>query len=388
MNKKISLVMMTSMLLVTSVGASTLSDKKNELKDTQTSISAFKSQLNETVNEKNEIVNQVDVLDKQIIEEEELLSELEIKLKQKEKDVDIAQEELNASKLLLEEATQNRELQYGDTKARMAQMYRNRKVGFLQMIFSSKNLFDALNKAEYIKKINGHDNRTLTKLTTIEQEVEEATKAVEAKTLLLEEEKSILEETVSQQQASVNKLESMIASKVQSIKSLESKERSIENQLDEMQQLEKSLESDIKRLTAQSTVQYNGGSFGWPVPGNYRVSSDYGYRNSPIFGKQEFHTGIDIPAGYGTPVVASADGKVIFSGTKGGYGLSVMIDHGGGLVTLYAHNSTLIAKVGDTVKKGETVSKIGSTGWSTGNHLHFQFYKNGVHSSPWNYVKK
>lgn len=388
MKNRMMFLSLTGLLLVTSVGATTLSDKQNELKDTQSSISEFKTELQETTKEKNTISSQVDLLDQQIMDEEEVLAELELTLKEKEQAVLIAQEELNTSKTLLDEATKRKEAQYEDTKSRMTQMYKNRKVGFLQMIFSSKNLFEALNKAEYIKKINGHDNRTLNKLITIEEEVEEATKQVEAKTLILEEEKAAVEATLKEQQASVQKLESMVAEKIQAIKNLESKERSIETQIDKMQELEKSLEVEIKKLTAQSTVQYNGGSFGWPVPGNYRVSSDYGYRNSPIFGKQEFHTGIDIPASYGTPVIASADGKVIFSGTKGGYGLSIMIDHGNGLVTLYAHNSSLIAKVGDVVKKGETVSKIGSTGWSTGNHLHFQFYKNGVHTSPWNYVKK
>ena len=120
----------------------------------------------------------------------------------------------------------------------------------------------------------------------------------------------------------------------------------------------------------------------WPVPGNYRVSSGYVDRTSPIFGTAEFHTGIDIPANYGTSVVAAADGVVITAGWVNGYGNTVMISHGSGLVTLYGHNSSLVVSKGDSVKKGQTIAKVGSTGYSTGNHCHFEVRKDGDHVDP------
>ena len=124
----------------------------------------------------------------------------------------------------------------------------------------------------------------------------------------------------------------------------------------------------------------------WPVPGYYRISSDYVDRTSPIFGAAEFHTGIDIPASYGEDVVAAADGVVITSGWVNGYGNTVMISHGSGIVTLYGHNSSLVISNGQSVKKGQVIAKIGSTGYSTGNHCHFEVRINGDHTSPWPYL--
>ena len=136
---------------------------------------------------------------------------------------------------------------------------------------------------------------------------------------------------------------------------------------------------------------YSGGKFTWPVPGNTRVSSDYGWRICPYHGK-EFHSGIDIPANTGTTIVAAASGKVVLSSYSGGYGNCVIISHGSGLFSLYGHNSKNLVHVGDTVKQGDAIAKVGSTGNSTGAHLHFEVRKGGNkysnHTSPWTYLKK
>jgi murein DD-endopeptidase MepM/ murein hydrolase activator NlpD len=125
----------------------------------------------------------------------------------------------------------------------------------------------------------------------------------------------------------------------------------------------------------------------WPVPGYSRISSYYGMRIHPIFKTKKLHTGIDIPAPTGTAITSAGDGTVIFSDWLGGYGKAVMIDHGGGMVTLYAHNSATNAKVGQTVKRGATIAKAGSTGNSTGPHLHFEVRKNGAYVDPIPWLK-
>ncbi len=124
----------------------------------------------------------------------------------------------------------------------------------------------------------------------------------------------------------------------------------------------------------------------WPLAIRGTITSTYGYRSDPINGSKSFHQGLDIAAPKGTAVYAASDGVVIFSGYKNSYGNVVMIDHGGGIVTVYAHNSSLVAKTGQTVKRGSVISKVGSTGYSTGNHLHFEVRKNGATINPRNYV--
>ncbi len=179
------------------------------------------------------------------------------------------------------------------------------------------------------------------------------------------------------------------------IANLQNRQDEVSREIQELEDISESLQDDIKKLTAEMEAQnkdkipsqYGGGTFTWPVPGWYRISSEYGPRTSPIFGKTEFHTGIDIPAAYGESVLAAADGTVITAGWVRGFGNTVIISHGSGLSTLYGHNSSVTVSVGQSVRKGDVVAKIGSTGYSTGNHLHFEVRLNNSHTNPWAYLK-
>jgi murein DD-endopeptidase MepM/ murein hydrolase activator NlpD len=152
--------------------------------------------------------------------------------------------------------------------------------------------------------------------------------------------------------------------------------------------LQESKELEKKILALQSNGKYTQGKIGWPVPSSTRITSPYGYRIHPILKTKKLHTGIDIGAKSGSAVLAGNAGKVIFAGYYGGYGYTVIIDHGGKISTLYAHNSKLLVKEGDEVKRGQDIAKIGSTGLSTGPHLHFEVRENGQHKNPMNYLGK
>ena len=163
-------------------------------------------------------------------------------------------------------------------------------------------------------------------------------------------------------------------------------------QLNELEDSIKKAGDEIKRLTALSNRVYGGGKLEWPLPGRSYISSPYGYRKDPISGQANtFHSGIDIPAPTGTKVIAAADGKVIQSRYVGGYGNTVIIDHGKEngktISTLYAHNSKLLKKEGAIVQRGEGIAQAGSTGYSTGPHVHFEVRINGNHTNPIPYVK-
>ena len=151
----------------------------------------------------------------------------------------------------------------------------------------------------------------------------------------------------------------------------------------------------INQLLKQSgnepaTASYSGGQLGWPVPckvpASSSLSSGFVYRKKPIGSGYEYHSGYDIPAPYGSDIVAAEGGTVIYSGWMNGYGNTIMINHGGGIVTLYAHNSSLVVAKGATVTRGQVVAKCGSTGNSTGNHCHFEVRLNGTAVSPEPYL--
>jgi len=135
-------------------------------------------------------------------------------------------------------------------------------------------------------------------------------------------------------------------------------------------------------------MAYAGGSMVWPLPGNYRISSPYGYRIHPILKTKQFHSGVDIPAKTGTKILAANDGVVIFSGVKSSYGNFVVIDHGGKMTTAYAHCSRRLVSQGQKVKKGQAIALVGTTGRSTGPHLHFEVRKDGKTTNPQAQFKK
>ena len=128
--------------------------------------------------------------------------------------------------------------------------------------------------------------------------------------------------------------------------------------------------------------------FKWPAPSYTRISDDYGNRTHPILGVQQFHNGVDMAAPGGSPILAAYDGKVVAAAYNASMGNYIMINHGGGLYTIYMHASALYVSTGETVTRGQKIAAVGTTGRSTGNHLHFSVRKDGAYVSPWNYLSK
>lgn len=390
MRKKISIIL-AFLLLLTPVYGSSITNKKNQLNNKKQEIESSKQELaanNEKIEAMQAAIKKVDL---QMVDIQDKIQELNGQISKKEQAIETKQIELD-------DMNAKKDAQYEDTKKRMVQMYKNKRSGYIQVIFSSNNFWDAINKLEYIKRISDRDNKAL-------DDYKATIAGIESAKQIIETEKADLEDIKKVQVAKQTELEKARNTKHESLAKLKEAERKIKSEIEQMQEESDALQAEINRLVAESeransssnsggggnyssSHKYSGGTFAWPVPGYYNISSEYNPRTSPISGKNEFHTGIDIPAGYGESVVAAADGVVIVAGWVRGYGNTIMINHGGGLVTLYGHNSSLTVSTGQTVTKGQTVAKIGSTGYSTGNHCHFEVRANGSHTSPWGYLSK
>ena len=397
MRKKI-ILLLAMVLTFVPIHATTLKDKKEELNSTQQDIKDKKEAATKKKEQKEALQEEIKQVDLEMVEIQDNISELGDKLEVKRNQIADSEEKL-------EEANEKKDAQYEATKKRMVQMYKSQKIGYIQVVFSSNNFWDAINRVEYVKRISRKDRSILDEYKLQIQTIKEQKQVIE-------EEKNELDKLQKQEIAKNEQLEAARSKKEAAMEKLAAEEGKLKSEIVNLEEISENLKSEIQELTRQLEeearrrkeeeerrkqaasssssssssgkipTQYVGGTFMWPVPGNYRVSSGYVDRTSPIFGTAEFHTGIDIPANYGTSVVAAADGVVITAGWVNGYGNTVMISHGSGLVTLYGHNSSLVVSKGDSVKKGQTIAKVGSTGYSTGNHCHFEVRKDGDHVDP------
>ena len=168
---------------------------------------------------------------------------------------------------------------------------------------------------------------------------------------------------------------------------LSDEEKQLQAKVDEYNEQVSSIEAEIKQLALNSiSADYIGGAFTWPVPGHLSLTSLYGMRVHPITGAYKLHTGIDISAPLNTSFVAAANGIVSKATYNTAYGNMVIIDHGGGVQTLYAHGNEILVQLGQTVKAGDEILKVGSTGYSTGPHAHFEIRINGQTVNPLDYL--
>ncbi|MDO4332272.1 MAG: peptidoglycan DD-metalloendopeptidase family protein [Eubacteriales bacterium] len=362
-----------------------ISQAEAEKKKLQSGLSDIKSMVAELEKSKNDLESYVTQLDQQLATLEEKIEELQEQIVEKK-------EEVAQAKADLEVAQEVAQKQYGDMKNRLKYMYENSTGnGYMEVLFSAGSFSDLLNQAEYIEKISAYDKR---KLLEYRQNVEYMNLCKET----LEEEEEVLseaEKSLKQEQESVNTLisekEKQIVAYEGDISNQESViaayEAEIADQNATIAALEKAVAAEKAQLEEQNRLKYDGGMFQMPCPGYTRISDDYGNRIHPILKTQQFHNGVDFAAPSGTPILAAYDGKVVGAAYNSSMGNYVMIDHGDGLYTIYMHASKLYVSNGQTVSKGEQIAAVGSTGRSTGPHLHFSVRLNGSYVSPWSYLK-
>lgn len=330
---------------------------------------------------KGNVESKVAELNQQLINISARITELENQLTQKSEDIVAAQQDLEA-------AQQQETQQYEDMKVRIQFMYENGQSSYLEALLSSRNISEFMNAAEYISQIESYDRQKLTEYQETVQTITNLEAQLEQDYADLETLKATVESDKATVASMMRQKESELAGIADNIADAQSEADYYAAEI----QAQEELIAAIKRAEAEKAAAgivdnpYTGGAFVWPCPSSTRITSDYGPRTSPTGGASSDHKGIDIGASYGADIVAAADGTVKAASYSSAAGNYVMIDHGGGLYTVYMHASSLLVSPGQTVTAGQTIAKVGSTGISTGNHLHFGVSLNGSYVSPWGYL--
>ncbi len=380
MKKKIAAILMIMILTVpfvadfgdngaSIVSAASVQDKINQAsKDKQAALDKIKDaeqKKDDVIAQSDQLEREIDIIQTEIYAIDDIIAEADLEIAAKEEEIARIQGDID--------------IQDEKFKECLRAMDETSTISYIELIFSSQSLSELLINIETINEITEHDMAIIDEMTRLKTEVEDAKAEIEARKKEQEEARAYASDKQGQ-------LEIKLKEKENLAKALEKDIEKYKQVYEEARRQEEALKSSLKY--SDSSSQYLGsGRFCWPAPSYTRISSPYGYRIHPIYNTKKFHSGVDLAAPGGSNILAAENGKVISAGWNGGYGNCLVIDHGGGISTLYAHSSKLLVSKGTYVTKGQVIAKVGTTGNSTGNHLHFEVLVNGKTTDPMNYIK-
>lgn len=354
----------------TAVFADELSDSKDQLEQINAQKAQIQKEIKENKNVKQSLNKEIKDLNGQIALQTNEIQALDISIGMTQERIDEAL--VNLDQLEAEIAEQNRSL-----NARLRAMYKNGDSGFLDVLLGSASISDLMTNMDRVQRIYDQDKEMLKQLETQHE--------------LVEAQRQYLRSLQTDLESNQNAVKDKKASLEENKTAVAAKQAEVESNIEALEELEDALNAEANALVAeilklQGNGEFVGGAFTWPAPGVSRITSPFGTRLHPILKVNKLHTGIDIGCGSNTTIVAANSGTVIKAAWNNSYGNMIMIDHGGGIVTLYAHLNSFLISNGDVVAKGQAIAKSGSTGMSTGPHLHFEVRVNGNYVDPTQYV--
>ena len=371
----ILVIALLSSMIVSSLVYAGAAEDADELQDKLSSLEDEKAAVKERIAELTKQADDVEAtraaLQSEIDLTKEEIATVEAYIERLQQQIDVKTTELEAA----EEALEQKEEEFALT---VRTTYEQGDSSYLQVLLNSTSYSDLLSRMEIITAIMEDNKKTVAEYTAAKEDIEQKKEELQA----TQDSQKEYQENLSYK---VDELAASEAEQAALAESIEAYKAESEAEYDRISSEMQEVSDQIAALSAQSAaaggVPYSG-TFVWPTPSCTTTSSAYGYRVHPIYGTVKFHAGEDIPASYGAEILAAASGTVTTAGWVSGYGNYTVIDHGGGTMTAYGHQSSIIVSVGQYVEQGQVIGYVGSTGNSTGPHLHFEVYQNGSTVDP------
>ncbi len=364
-----------SLLISLSVTGTALAD------DLEDQLADLQRQAEEQQAKTNEASAKVENVSERLRQIQEELRVATAEYKEVKGQLDSVEDKISDNTELLQKTEADLKVKNKKLQQRVRDIYINGQISYVDVLFGAKDFADLMTRMDVLKRIIKHDYDLIMK-------VKEEKATVENTRAQLEKDKAEAEVLVTDAQAKKAKVEDKESEQQvlldQAIYDRDTSERMYEEIMAASQEV-----ANMIRRSQMSSAGYSGAPAGaggmiWPISGP--ITSEFGWRTHPIFGTARFHSGLDIGGDYGMPIYAAAGGTVIYAGWISGYGNAVIIDHGGGVTTLYGHNDSLNVSEGENVSQGQVIAMCGSTGNSTGPHCHFEVRENGEPVSPYGYL--